>query len=77
MINCFQRVFCNLRVVLCFVPTSAKLAEVCKKFPGLVTNTTVDMFDEWPPKAMFGVAHKEIHFVKNTHLLKVCTVMEL
>ena len=66
-----QRVFSNLRVVLCFSPVSAKLAEVCRKFPGLVTNATVDMFDEWPPKAMFGVAIKEIQTVKNSHLLKV------
>lgn len=58
-------------MVLCFSPVSAKLAEVSQKFPGIVTSTTVDVFDEWPAKAMYGVAIKEMQTVRNSQLFKV------
>lgn len=56
----FQRIVHNLHVVLCFTPLSPELTEVCKRFPGLVTHATVDVFDEWPAKALYSVAVKEM-----------------
>ncbi len=29
---------------------------MCRHFPGLVTHLTVDVFDEWSPQALHGVA---------------------
>ena len=49
----------NLHLVLCFSPFSPQLCEVVT--PGLVTRCTVGVFDEWPPKAMLGVAVRELH----------------
>lgn len=51
---------------------------MCRQYPGLVIHATVDVFDEWPAKALYGVAVKKmqtdkiIHTVSGT-LLKVRT----
>ena len=56
----FQQIFRNLHVVLCFTPLSRQLGEACREFPGLLTQATVDIFDEWPAKALYILAIKEM-----------------
>ena len=51
----------NLHIVLCFSPTSPLLVQLCRRYPGLVTHATVNVCDEWPAKALYGVAVKELH----------------
>lgn len=72
-----QRIFQNLHVVLCFTPLSQELAEVCAKFPGLVMHATVNMYDEWPGRALYGLAIKKMQEDKliqsaSGSLIKVC-----
>ena len=50
---------------------------MCRKFPGLVMHATVNVFDEWPGKALYGLAMKKMQEDKLTQttsgaLLKVC-----
>ena len=56
-----QRVSKNLHIVICFTPSSPCLMELCRKYPSFVTHATVDVYDEWPSKALYGVALKEIN----------------
>ena len=60
---CFvlQGVRRNLHIALCFSPSSLLLVQLCRKYPGLVTHATVNVLDEWPAKALYGVAMKELH----------------
>lgn len=51
----------NLHIVLCFSPSSQVLSELCRTYPNLVTLATVNVYDEWPAKALYGVALKELH----------------
>ena len=53
-----QRVSQNLHVALCFTPLSEQLACVCRMFPALVTQVTVNVYDDWAPMALHGVALK-------------------
>jgi hypothetical protein len=39
---------------------SRELAEMCRKFPGLVMHATVNVFDEWPGKALYDLAIKKM-----------------
>ena len=61
MIFLLQGVRRNLHITLCFSPASLLLAQLCLKYPGLVTHATVNVLDEWPAKALYGVAIKELH----------------
>lgn len=72
-----EKVRANLHLVLCFSPTSnggggggggSVLRRRCRRFPALVTCTTVDWFNaSWPKDALVGVAH---HFLNKLPMLK-------
>ena len=68
-----QRIIQNLHVVLCLTPLSSEMAQIRKKFPCLMTHTTVDVFDEWPSEALYSVAVKELQKEERRHgeLMKV------
>jgi len=42
---------------LCFSPAGDQLRTRCRNFPGLVSNTTIDWFFEWPEEALLDVAN--------------------
>jgi dynein heavy chain len=46
----------NLHVVLCFSPVGDAFRERLRKFPSLVTCTTIDWFSAWPQDALKNVA---------------------
>ena len=48
----------NLHVVLCFSPVGDAFRERLRKFPSLVTCTTIDWFSAWPQDALKDVAQE-------------------
>jgi len=46
----------NLHVVLCMSPVNPKFPERARKFPGLVSSTTIDWFLPWPEDALRSVS---------------------
>ncbi len=41
-------------------PSSPVLAVIYKSYQSVLTHSTIDVFDEWDPKALFGLAGREI-----------------
>lgn len=58
--NCFnlfvQNIRDNLHVAMAMSPSGSKLRLRCRNFPGLVANTTIDWFFEWPEEALLSVS---------------------
>jgi dynein heavy chain, axonemal len=46
----------NLHIVLCMSPVNPKFPERARKFPGLISATTIDWFLSWPDEALMAVA---------------------
>ena len=46
----------HMHVVLCFSPIGDSFRIRCRKFPGLVSCTSIDWFSEWPVEALSEVA---------------------
>jgi dynein heavy chain len=46
----------NLHLVLCMSPVNPKFPERARKFPGLVSGTTIDWFLPWPEEALISVS---------------------
>ena len=46
----------NLHLVLCMSPVNPKFPERARKFPGLVSGTTIDWFLPWPEQALIDVS---------------------
>lgn len=46
----------QLHIVLCLSPQGDLLRERCRSFPGLVNNTVIDWFHQWPAQALSAVA---------------------
>lgn len=46
----------NLHVVFCFSPVSKNFSIRARKFPGIITGTTIDWFLQWPEDALVAVA---------------------
>jgi len=46
----------NLHIVLCFSPVGDAFRERLRKFPSLITCTTIDWFSAWPQDALKNVA---------------------
>ena len=53
-----QQVRTNLHVVLCFSPVGELFRIRCRKFPGLISCTTIDWFHPWPRDALISVANR-------------------
>ena len=60
--NCWKffidRVRKQLKVVLCFSPVGSTLRIRGRKFPALISCTSIDWFHEWPVDALMSVAEK-------------------
>ncbi|XP_028911199.1 dynein heavy chain 10, axonemal isoform X3 [Ornithorhynchus anatinus] len=56
----------NLHIVLGMSPVGDVLRARCRNFPGLVNNTGIDWFLQWPPQALFAVAKS---FLKENPLI--------
>lgn len=52
-----ERLKDNLHLCLCFSPAGDSLRDRCRNFPGLVSNTTIDYFLQWPEAALIDVAN--------------------
>ena len=66
----------NLHVVLCCSPASQELDRLCSAYPGLIVRSTVNVYDDWPAKALFKVALKQLstcHLAREHILPKVFT----
>ncbi|KAL1130935.1 hypothetical protein AAG570_012176 [Ranatra chinensis] len=65
--NCWKffldRVRRQLKVVLCFSPVGSTLRIRARKFPALITATSINWFHEWPQQALISVS---LNFI--THL---------
>ena len=46
----------NLHLVLCMSPVNAKFPERARKFPGIISGTTIDWFLPWPAEALVSVS---------------------
>ncbi|XP_067910591.1 dynein axonemal heavy chain 10 isoform X3 [Heterodontus francisci] len=46
----------NLHIILGMSPVGEILRRRCRNFPGLVNNTGIDWFLQWPPQALLAVA---------------------
>lgn len=46
----------NLHMIIAMSPSGDKLRNRCRNFPGLISNTTIDWFFEWPRDALFDVS---------------------
>ena len=46
----------KLHIILAMSPSGDKLRLRCRNFPGLISNTIVDWFFEWPEDALYSVA---------------------
>lgn len=47
----------NLHMIIAMSPSGDKLRNRCRNFPGLISNTTIDWFFEWPKEALNSVSH--------------------
>eukprot|EP01135_Chromosphaera_perkinsii_P011757 Nk52_evm3s2496 gene=Nk52_evmTU3s2496 len=56
-----NRVKDNLHVILCFSPSTDKFRTWTRKFPGLISGTTIDWYNKWPEEALKAVATKKCH----------------
>jgi dynein heavy chain len=52
------RVRVNLHVVLCFSPVGELFRQRARRFPGIVSCSTIDWFHEWPKDALVSVAQR-------------------
>ena len=48
----------NLHIVLAMSPVGDTLRVRCRNFPGLVNNTVIDWYTQWPEDALFAVARR-------------------
>lgn len=46
----------NLHIVLCMSPVNAKFPERARKFPALISGTSIDWFLPWPAEALISVS---------------------
>ncbi|XXQ31513.1 AAA+ ATPase domain-containing protein [Plasmodiophora brassicae] len=53
-----NRVRQNVNVVLCMSPVGATFRDRIRMYPALVNNTSIDLFAEWPDRALREVAAK-------------------
>lgn len=47
-----------LRLILCFSPVGQALRVRARKFPAILTQTTIDWFHEWPKTALQSVSQQ-------------------
>ncbi|PNH05107.1 Dynein heavy chain 7, axonemal [Tetrabaena socialis] len=61
LLNFFiQQVRQNLRVVLCFSPVGDAFRDRLRRFPSLITCTTIDWYTVWPNDALASVAQQAL-----------------
>ncbi|CAM9415910.1 unnamed protein product, partial [Hapterophycus canaliculatus] len=51
-----DRVRANLHIVLCFSPVGDAFRSRCRRFPGLINCTQIDLFRPWPRDALVKVS---------------------
>ncbi|NXG00742.1 DYH9 protein, partial [Sakesphorus luctuosus] len=62
-----ERVRRQLKVVLCFSPVGSKLRERSRRFPAIISCTTIDWFQEWPQEALESVS---LCFLRDMDIVK-------
>ena len=54
----------NLHIILCFSPVGENFRVKSRKFPGLISSTSIDWFHKWPKNALIDVANRFISEVE-------------
>ena len=62
----------NLHVVLCFSPGEI-FRERARKFPALISSTTIDWFHPWPEEALLSVGRRTLAEVPGLGTLQAST----
>ena len=66
MLNYFyDRMKKQLKIILCFSPVGELMRVRARKFPGIISSTSIDWFHPWPRDALIDVANK---FLADTDL---------
>lgn len=55
-----DKVKSNFKIILCFSPVGDNFRVKSRKFPGLVSSTSIDYFHSWPRDALIDVANRFI-----------------
>jgi len=50
----------NMKLILCFSPVGDNFRIKSRKFPGLISSTTIDQFHAWPYDALIDVANNKL-----------------
>jgi len=56
----------NLHVVICFSPVGPEFSTYAKRFPALISGTTIDWFQPWSAEALASVAQKQLSDIEFT-----------
>jgi dynein heavy chain len=61
----------NLHVGMCMTPSTDTLRGLCRSFPGLLNNMSIDWFFPWPQQALSAVASVFLAEVMRTLALEL------
>jgi len=50
----------NMKLILCFSPVGDNFRIKSRKFPGLISSTSLDQFHAWPYDALIDVANNKV-----------------
>lgn len=63
-----------MKLILCFSPVGDNFRIKSRKFPGLISSTSLDQFHPWPYDALVDVANNkiaDIEFPDETYISKI------
>lgn len=64
----------RLHIVLTFSPVGEQFRNRCRQFPSIINCCTIDVFNPWPPEALYSVAHRA--YTKDEERLNIKEVLD-